>query len=86
MQRDVTLILPCTATTANTTTNSTDRECSSDFYLNEFGICLPLCGEWHQYSDSTAVTMEIMVLLCASTMIILTLVVIVLSCIQYKRM
>ncbi len=75
-----------TNTSVNTTTNSTGLECSSDFYLTEFGICLPLCGEWQQYSDSTAVAVETIVLLCASTIITLTVVVIVLSCLQHKRM
>ena len=26
--------------------------CSSDFYLSEIGVCLPLCGKWKRYSET----------------------------------
>ena len=61
--------------------------CSEDFFLNEStGQCLPECGVWEELPHSTVVGIDVVVIFSAIVYLLSGVAVLVLSCINYKRM
>ena len=63
--------------------------CSDGFFLVEQGVqqvCLPECGVWEDLPHSFEVATDIIVILYSVVYIVSASLVLVLSCIQYKRM
>ena len=58
--------------------------CNEGFYLD--GICRPECGEWEEFSHSTVLAFDTVVVLQAVAYLIGAVVVLILSCIRYKNM
>lgn len=68
-----------------------ETQCSSGFYLGNLSdlggmACMPVCGEWQQYSDTTTVVADTIVILSSSVFLAASAIAVALSCIQYKRM
>ena len=61
--------------------------CSEGFYCDQSTArCLPLCKEWNEYPRSTEVATDVVVILSACIGVISATVVLVLSCVRWKRM
>ena len=76
--------------TADNISNSDDQNgliaCSDGFFMDEQGVCIPECGEWEDLPHSFEIATDTVVILHSILYIISASVVLVLSCIQYKRM
>ena len=71
-------------TTLNTTTG---RVCSEGFYINErTGLCIPEYGVWEEFPHSYVVGADVIVILSTVINFLSSAVVLVFSCISYKRM
>ena len=70
--------------TLNTTTG---RVCSEGFYINEStGLCIPECGVWEEFPHSYVVGADAVVISTTVIGLLSSAVVLVFSCISYKRM
>ena len=66
---------------------STGRVCSEGFYIDEdTGLCVPECGVWEEFPHSFLVGVDAVVILSALINLLSSIVILVLSCISYKRM
>ena len=66
---------------------STGRVCNEGFYINEkSGLCTPECGVWEEFPHSFIVGVDAVVILLGIVYFLSGLAVLVLSCIDYKRM
>ena len=64
-----------------------DRLCSEGFYIDEStGLCIPECGVWEEFPHSFVVVVDALVILSAIVYLLSGVAVLVLSCINYKRM
>ena len=64
-----------------------DRTCSEGFYIDEStGLCIPECGVWEEFPHSFVVGVDAVVILSAIVYLLSGVAVLVLSCINYKRM
>ena len=65
----------------------TGRVCSEGFYIDEdTGLCVPECGVWEEFPHSFLVGVDAVVILSALINLLSSIVILVLSCISYKRM
>ena len=64
-------------------TNST-IVCSEDFFLSS-GVCKPQCGQWDEFPHSTVVATDAVMIVSASIGFIVANILLVLSCIRYRR-
>ena len=66
---------------------STGRVCNEGFYISEStGLCVPECGVWEEFPHSTVVGVDAVVIFSGIVYFLSGLAVLVLSCINYKRM
>ena len=66
---------------------STGRVCSEGFYISEStGLCVPECGVWEEFPHSFVSAINIVVLFCGIVHLLGASAVLILSCINYKRM
>ena len=66
---------------------SAGRMCSEGFYINEnTGLCTPECGVWEEFPHSFVVGIDAVVIFSGIVYFVSGLAVLVLSCINYKRM
>ena len=71
----------------DTMNTSAGRVCNEGFYINEStGLCVPECGVWEEFPHSTVVGIDAVVILSGIVYFLSGLAVLVLSCINYKRM
>ena len=71
-------------TVLNTTTG---RVCREGFYINETtGLCSPECGVWEEFPHGFIVGIDSVAILTAVINLLGSTVILVLSCISYKRM
>ena len=72
---------------ATNTSNSTEIVCSTDFYLDmEDNTCKADCGKWKLYnSDKLETVMIALIIVATAVGIIGGAVVLILSCINYKK-
>ncbi len=62
-------------------------ECSPDFYLDDSsGLCRPECGEFFQLSDQTAAWLHPLIIVTLIIQILGGVLLLVVSCINYKQM
>ena len=64
-----------------------DRNCSEDFFVDEtseFRLCTPECGEWRPLSDERVEVLTIVTLTSGALGLTLCLLVVLLSCLNYK--
>ena len=54
--------------------------------MGNTSLCLPVCGRWAQYPRGTVVAIDVVIILSAAICVIASIAVLVLSCIQWKRM
>ena len=70
----------------NTSDDGTTLMCASDFYPSESGVCLPDCAEFHLYPTAAGEAVaSALILIAAAVGIVSGIVVILLSCVQYKQ-
>ena len=77
-------------TEVNNRTNTSDGEpglmCANGFYPSETGVCLPDCAEFHLYPTAAGeAAASTLILIAAVVGIASGIVVILLSCVQYKQ-
>ena len=66
---------------------STARMCNEGFYISEStGLCVPECGVWEEFPHSFSVGIDALVILLGIVYLLSGSAVLVLSCINYKRM
>ena len=66
---------------------STERVCNEGFYISEnTGLCAAECGVWEEFPHSTVVAVDAMVILSGIVYLLSGVAVLVLSCINHKRM
>ena len=64
-----------------------NRSCSEDFFLDETtNLCLAVCGEWRPQSADQVQVLTIIILTSGATGVLLSIVVVTLSCLHYKTM
>ena len=81
MLQDLQLVVDTAINTSN------GRTCSEGFYINEStGLCLPECGVWEQFPHSFVVAYDALAFLSVLIALLGSAVVLVLSCISYKKM
>ena len=69
--------------------NCSTLQCQEGFSCSAMGntsFCLPVCGRWAQYPRGTVVAIDVVIILSAAICVIASIAVLVLSCIQWKRM
>ena len=70
----------------NSSTDGPGLMCADDFYLDDSGVCLPDCSDFHLYPTTAAETAaSVLILIAAVFGIISGILFIVLSCTQYKQ-
>ena len=70
--------------TMNTTTG---RVCNEGFYINEnTGLCVPECGVWEEFPHSFIVGADAVLIFSGIVYLLSGVAVLVLSCINHKRM
>ena len=68
-------------------TNNSMLDCSVGFYQEEdSGRCLPECGVWQIYSNRLEIGIKVLMLLLTSVGIVAGAIVLVIACIQHKKM
>ena len=61
--------------------------CREGFYLDEeIGLCLPACSKWENLPHHVELTTQVVVILGAVVYIVSASVLLLLSCLQHKRM
>ena len=61
--------------------------CREGFYLDEeIGLCLPACSKWESLPHHVELTTHIIVILSAVVYILSASVLLLLSCVHYKRL
>ena len=69
------------------TSTGTERVCNEGFFINEnIGLCTPECGVWEEFPHSFIVGIDAVVIFSGIVYFLSGLAVLVLSCINYKRM
>ena len=69
--------------------NCSTLQCQEDFSCSSVGnasLCLPVCGRWEEYSRSTVVAIDVVVILSAVIGFVSSIAVLVISCIRWNRM
>ena len=83
------MAVPAVNNISNLDGQSDTIACSDGFFLSEQGaqgVCIAECGVWEDLPHSFEVATDIIVILHSIVYIISASLVLVLSCIQYKRM
>ena len=66
---------------------SIGRVCNEGFFINEnTGLCVPECGVWEEFPHSFSVGIDAVVIFSGIVYFLSGLAVLVLSCINHKRM
>ncbi len=81
----ITILASDTRSNATATNATADINWSEDFYFDG-GVCRPECGEWEEFSSSTVNTIDALIILVEIIDVLASTAVLVLSCIEYKRM
>ena len=63
------------------------RVCSEGFYIDECtGLCVPECGVWEEFPHSFVVGTDAVVIISAIVYLFSSAVLVVISCINYRKM
>ena len=72
---------------ANGNYPETEIDCSENFYFNmEYGLCLPVCGEWYYASKTVKETVDVITILSGVIHVVASSILLAVSCAQYKHM
>ena len=69
--------------------NCSTLQCQEDFSCSMVGntsVCLPVCGSWNEYPHATVVATDVVVVLSAVAGVVVSIAMLLISCIRWKSM